>query len=304
MAITQNMIEITFLGTSAMVPTRDRNHSAVFLSYKGEGILIDCGEGTQRQLRIAEISALKIKKILLSHWHGDHVFGLPGLLQTMSALGSENQKVQIFGPKGTKKAIASLFKTYKFKPSFELEIKDVKEEKFFENEEYELHARLLDHTITCLGYRLQEKNTRRINVSKIKSLGIPDSPMLGELQKGNSIIWKGKKYKADDLTTVFSGKIVSYVCDTALTKNCFELAKDADLLICEASYADTLADKAEGYKHMTARDAATLASTSNVKRLVVTHFSQRYKTVEEIEDNAKTIFPDTVTAFDFLKLKV
>ena len=298
------MIEITFLGTSAMVPTKDRNHSAVFLQYKGEGILIDCGEGTQRQLRIAEISASKIRKILLSHWHGDHVFGLPGLLQTMSALGNLDSKVQIFGPKGTKKAIGILFKTYKFKPSFELEIKDVKGGKFFENEEYELHAKLLDHTIACLGYRFQEKNTRRINVDRVKSLGIPDSPLLGELQRGKSITWKNKKYRADDLTSVAHGKVVSYVCDTALTKSCVELAKDADLLICEASYADALVDKAEGYKHMTARDAATLASTANVKKLAITHFSQRYKTVEEIEDNARTIFPETVSAYDFLKLRV
>ncbi len=298
------MIEITFLGTSAMVPTKDRNHSAVFLQYKGEGILIDCGEGTQRQLRIAEISASKIRKILLSHWHGDHVFGLPGLLQTMSALGNLDSKVQIFGPKGTKKTIEMLFKTYKFTPSFELEIKDVKEGKFFENEDYELHAKLLDHTITCLGYRFQEKNTRRINVAKIKSLAIPDSPLLGELQKGKSITWKNKKYRADELTNLINGKVISYVCDTALTKNCVELAKDADLLICEASDADALVDKAEGYKHMTARDAATLASTANVKKLAVTHFSQRYKTVEEIEDNAKTIFPDTISAYDFLKIKV
>lgn len=295
-------MELTILGTSSMVPTKDRNHSAVLLSYKSEGILIDCGEGTQRQIRKAGISPGKITKILISHWHGDHVFGLPGLLQTMSSL--EHEKLQIYGPAGTKRHVELMFKAFKFRPGISLEINEVERGVFFENKEFELSCLPLEHSVPCLGFRFQEKDRRRIDTEKTRKIGIPEGPLLGKLQNGRSITWKNKKYNADDLTYVVKGGSVVYICDTVLTKNCIKLAQDAVLLISESSYADDLKHKAEEYRHMTASDAAKLASSANVKKLIITHFSQRYKSVEELEDQAKTIFPNTVAAYDFMKVRV
>ncbi|MBN2112208.1 MBL fold metallo-hydrolase, partial [Candidatus Woesearchaeota archaeon] len=139
-------MEIVFLGTSCMVPTKERNHSAFFLSYKAEGILFDCGEGTQRQLKIAGIKPQKVTKILLTHWHGDHVLGLPGLIQTLGA--SEYSKtLEIYGPKGTSKHIKAMFEAFVFDKPFEMKVKEVAGGKFFENADFILEAKPLKHGI-------------------------------------------------------------------------------------------------------------------------------------------------------------
>src|SRR3989344_1696562 len=129
------MIEVTFIGTSSMVPTKERNQSSVLISYKNHGILIDCGEGTQRQLKIGGIALTKITKILITHWHGDHTLGLPGLIQSMSA-SSYNGALEIYGPKGTKKHFNAMFKAFVFDKKIEVNIKEIKEGKFFENEDF------------------------------------------------------------------------------------------------------------------------------------------------------------------------
>ncbi len=131
------MIELAFLGTSSMVPTKERNQSAVLISYKNEGILVDCGEGMQRQFKQKGIPLTKITKILISHWHGDHVFGLPGV---MSTLGTENysKTLEIYGPKGTKKHIEDMFKAFVFDRRIKFEIKEIKSGKFFENKDFYL----------------------------------------------------------------------------------------------------------------------------------------------------------------------
>src|SRR3989338_11661443 len=139
-------MQLTFLGTSSMVPTKERNQIAVFLSYGSEGILLDCGEGTQRQFKIAGISLTKVTKILLSHWHGDHVLGLPGLLQT---IGSEdyNGTLEIYGPKGTKKFFDNMVKSFYYDRKIELKIEEVKNGKFFENGDFYIEAMEMEHKV-------------------------------------------------------------------------------------------------------------------------------------------------------------
>ena len=185
-------MQIIFLGTSSMVPTKERNHSSILLSYGSENILADCGEGTQRQLKIAGIKLAKITKILISHWHGDHVLGLPGLIQSMSSSGF-NKTLNIYGPKGTKKLIERMFEVFSFDQKFEIKVNEVNSGKFFEDDDFILEAEQLEHNIETLGYRLEEKDKRKINLNHVKKLGVPDGPLLGRLQEGKSITWKGKK---------------------------------------------------------------------------------------------------------------
>ncbi len=297
------MIEILFLGTSCMQPTKNRNHSSILLSYGSENILLDCGEGTQRQLKIAGFAATKLTKILITHWHGDHVLGLPGLMQTLGA-NEYTKKLKIYGPKGTKERINHMLKAFVFDCKIDYEVFEVESERFFESKEFYLEALPLEHSVPCIGYRFAEKDRRRIKVAKVKELEIPDGPLLGKLQEGKAITFRNKKYDPDDLTYLVHGKVIVYVGDSILCNNAIMLAEKADLFICEAAYVSKDEKKAEQYKHMTAKQAALVANKANVHKLVLTHFSQRYKEISEIADDARTYFDKVVCAEDFMKLKI
>ncbi|HIH39195.1 TPA: ribonuclease Z [Candidatus Woesearchaeota archaeon] len=299
-------MELTILGTSSMVPTKERNPLSVFLSYKGDGILFDCAEGTQRQMDMAGISRVKVKKILISHWHGDHVAGLIGLFQTIGNQ-AENPKIELFGPKGTKKFINNLLNSCAFDVKVDLKVKELnpkKVDKFLETDDYELYCTKLEHSVPCLGFSFVEKDRRNIDVSFLRKNKIKEGPYLENLKEGKDITYEGKKIKAKDATYSVRGKKISYVIDTVFTQNAVKLAKNADLLICEATYMNNLSEKAEKNRHMTAQEAGQIASQAEVKQLVLTHFSQRYKQVNELVDEARVIFPNTKAAFDLMKISL
>ena len=298
------MIEIIFLGTSSMVPTKERNHSGILLNFKGSNILIDCGEGTQRQLKIAKISPNKINKILITHWHGDHVLGLPGLIQTMAA-GCYEGILEIYGPKGTKEKIKHMFNAFEFdQNNIKLKITEIRKGKFFENNEFVLETLELEHGIPCLGYNFIEKDRRKIELSRAKKEGLKEGPLLGKLQDGKSVTINNKKIVPDDVSYVVKGKKISFVLDTLPCKNAYILSKDADLLISEATYKSELEEKGEQYNHMTTKQAASIANKSNVKSLILTHISARYKDAKDVEEDAKDFFDDVKCAYDFMKIKL
>ena len=296
-------MQITFLGTSSMVPTKDRNQIAVFLSYGSEGILFDCGEGTQRQFKIAGISLTKITKILVSHWHGDHVLGLPGLIQSLSSM-DYNGKLEIYGPTGTKKRMEKMFEAFVFDKRLNFVVKEVKSSVFFENNEFQLEAYPLEHGIETLGYRFVEKDIRKVDMKKIKKFGIPVGPLIGKLQQGKSIEVNDKKISTDDVTYIENGKKIAYITDTLLCDNCYKISQDADLLICESTYSSKLVGKSEEYGHMTAKQAAQVANKANVKQLILIHFSARYKNTQEIEEDARDIFDNVICAKDFMRIEL
>lgn len=299
-------INLTLLGTSSMVPTKERNVQSIHLDYKGEGILIDCGEGTQRQMNIAGINRTKVKKILISHWHGDHVSGLIGLIQTLGN-SKDVSKLEIYGPLGTKKSMNHLLNTCIFELIVDLEINelDLKEQKvFYENEDYFLEATPLNHGVPCLGYSFIEKNKRKINLAKAKRHGIEQGPLLGNIQKGIPIKKDGIIIMPEDVSTLVKGKKVTIIADTSSTSNAQNLALESDLLICEATYKKSEEEKANKYRHLTAEQAALIASRADVKKLLLVHFSQRYKEVDELLEEAKNIFPNTQLGFDFMKVKL
>ena len=161
------MLKVVFLGTGSMMPTERRNHVATLLSYKSDNILIDCGEGTQRQFRIAKINPTNITKILISHWHGDHVLGLPGLLQTLEK-NKYNKVLEIYGPKGTKNYFKNMFKWFACGLNIKYKIIEVNSKIVFKNDDYKIEAIKLDHNIECLGYSFIEKDKRRIDMDYVK----------------------------------------------------------------------------------------------------------------------------------------
>ena len=296
-------MQLTFLGTSAMVPTKERNHSGLLLEYKGEGILFDCGEGTQRQLKKAGLKATKVSKICISHWHGDHVLGIPGLLQTLAA-SDYDKTIELYGPKGTKQHMTAMFEAFVFDRALKLKVTEVHKGKFFESKDFVLAAYPLRHGITSLGYVFQEKDRLRIDLKKAKKFGIPEGPLMGKLQEGKSITHNGKKIDPDDVTYKVKGKKIGVIADTMLCDACYDIAQDADLLISESSYASKLEAKAKEYKHMTAKQAGLVASQSNVKKLILTHFSTRYKNALELQEDAQQVFDDVVCAEDLMKITV
>ena len=296
------MMEITFLGTGCMQPTKTRNHSGILLSYKTENILFDCGEGIQRQMRIAGVKPAKVTRILISHWHGDHVFGLAGLLNTMGA-DKADKKVYIYGPLGTKKFLGYLLKSFASKDVIEMEVKEVKSGVFFENEDFKLRAESLKHSATCVGYGFIEKDKLRIDVVKAEKLKLK-GPILGDLQEGKDVIVNGKKIKSSEVTYNVFGKKISYVADTVMCEGAEKLASNVDLLISEGTHLEDIKEKTEKYMHLTVKDAALLASRLGAKKLVITHISQRYKSISEIVDEAKMHFEESIVAEDFMKIRL
>ncbi|MAG38482.1 hypothetical protein CMO90_00160 [Candidatus Woesearchaeota archaeon] len=300
-------MELTFLGTSCMVPTKERNVQAIFLSYKGKGILIDCGEGTQRQMDIAGINRNKVDMILVTHWHGDHVGGIIGLLQTIS--DKENPpKIQIFGPIGTKKKVNHLLNSVIFeKSNLNLDICELNPKKievFKETKDYYIQCAPMNHTIPCIAYSFIEKNIRKINLSKAKKLGLKEGHLLGKLQKGISVNFNDKKIFSKEISSIKKGKKVSFIFDTSINENCYSLAENSDVLVSEAVYLPSLKEKADKYKHLTTQDVGLIANKANVKKLIITHFSQRYKSTDVLEKDVKTYFSDSKCAFDFMKLRI
>ncbi len=295
------MIQITFLGTGSMIPTPTRNHPATLISYKSENILIDCGEGTQLQLRKAKIAPPKITKLLISHWHGDHILGIPGFIQTLGA--SNYQKtLEIYGPKGTKKYLKQLMSSFICTEKINYTITEISKGKFAETEDFILEAYPLDHSAPTLGFIFKEKDTRKINLTYLKKFNLSQHPILKDLQQGKDIKFKNKLIKASQATTIKPGKKIAIITDTKQCPNINKIAKDADLLISEATHLDELKEKADRYKHLTVKQTATIAKKAKAKQLAINHISQRYKTDKEIEKEAKSVFKNTIITKDLQNL--
>lgn len=284
-----------------MKPTKERNHAGVLLTLKGEGLLFDCGEGTQRQLICAGIRPTLIKKIFISHWHGDHILGLPGLIQTLSA-SEYTGTLHIYGPKGSKRFLALALSAFAGKALIDINVHEVSVGKVLEEEEYAVYSDSLHHSVPCVGYAFIENDRRKIDMKKVRKIGIPEGPLIGKLQEGNEIIFKGKKILPDDVGYVQKGRKVVYVTDTRPCNGALKLAKCADILIIESTYSSDLEDKAVEYCHLTAKEAALIANQAKVKKCILTHFSVRYKQVQEIEEDARKIFDDTQAAKDLMRV--
>lgn len=296
-------MEITILGTASMVPTKDRNHTAILIFHEKDSLLFDCGEGTQRQMKIAKADINRINKIFLSHWHGDHALGLPGLIYTLCNQ-SYDKTLHIYGPQGTKKHFKAMMEAFDFDNRIELDVHEVSSGVIYESQEYNIECMEMEHRVPTIGFSLIENSKRKMNLSELKKLGIPKGPFWNKLQLGQDIEFNGKKIKADEVTTLIPGKKITYVPDTAYCENAIKLAENADVLLSDSTFLSEKEEMAEDYGHLTAKQAAEIANAANVKKLVLTHFSQRYKTTHDLEEEAKTYFPNSVAAFDFMKIRI
>ena len=302
-------MEITFLGTASAVHSSTRSHPSIALKAFGETMLFDCGEGTQRQLIYAKISPMKISKIFITHYHGDHILGIPGLLQSMKFRGRET-KLTIYGPKGLddlRQAVLNLsFPNLDF-PDFDFPIEwiEIDSGTIIENDEYVIKAQRVKHSTITLAYSVEELKKPKFLRQKAIDLGVPEGPAFGKLHNGESIEVNGEIIKPEQvLGPPRKGRKLTYSGDTIPCEEIINFAKDSTLLIYESTYKEEDKDKADLHGHSTSVDAANIAFNSNSKELILTHFSTRYTDVNDLLKEAQEIFENTKIANDLMKVEL
>jgi ribonuclease Z len=299
-------LKVIFLGTGGSIPTPRRGLSAIAVRRRNELLLFDCGEGTQRQMIQAGVGFHREAKIFVTHMHGDHVLGLPGLLQTMSLLGRK-KKLEIYGPQGIEAFVEATNRTVRFSLTFPLEISEVEAGLVCEEKEYTVYAAQSKHLDSSLAYALVEKpRPGRFSTQKARKQGVPEGQLWGKIQQGLSVtLPNGKKVEPEMvLGPPRPGRKIVYSGDTGQSENIVKLAEKADLLIHEATFEDELAERAVEDGHSTPSMAAETAKKAGVKRLVLTHISARYKDTGLLLKQAKKIFVNTDVAEDFMRLEL
>lgn len=271
-------MQVTFLGTGGAVPTTRRNTSALMVRREGERLLFDCGEGTQRQMMHFG-TGFSVSHVFVTHLHGDHVLGLPGLCQTLD-FNDREEALAIHTPPGTKSAVENLVGVTGARPGYPIRVHEVQPGGVaLRDEEYEVRAFETDHRTRSVGYELVEDDRKgRFDRERAEELGVPAGPLFSELHEGNAV-------ELDDGTVVEPDQVVGpprpgrrivYTGDTRPTAATVEAAADADLLIHEATFGEDRSERAGKTGHSTARQAAELATRADAKRLALTHVSSRY----------------------------
>jgi ribonuclease Z len=296
------------LGTSSGKPTLRRNVSALALVRQAEWMLFDCGEGTQIQIARAGLSPNRLSAIFITHLHGDHFNGLPGLLSTMG-LDRRERGLTLIGPVGIREYLEVLSRLKVLFVSYPLELRELgaKADIAYETDQYVVQAKPLDHRIFALGYRYQEKpRPGRFDVERARALGVSEGPLFGRLQSGKQVtLDDGRVIEPDQvLGPERAGKSAAYCTDTRPCRAAVELGSDADLLIHEATYTEELAKEALEYGHSTAAQSALIARESGAARLMITHFSTRYADVAPLLVEARSIFPATIAAEDLTAVDI
>ena len=300
-----NAIEITMLGSGSSIPTAKRNHPGILIDYKAEHMLFDCGEGIQRQFRKARMNPCKLTRLFISHWHGDHILGIPGLLQTLY-LNDYGKTLEIYGPSGTKKFMARILELFAYKRRIEFNIHEVSKGKIIDENDFYVEAFEMDHGTPSVAYNFVVKNELRIDKTKLKKLKVTGKDLLKlkNLKEGKDVIIEGKKIKSKDFTYMQKGKKVSLVFDTEDNANISKIAKNSNLFFCESTYLDEK-ELAKDHKHLTVDQAASAAKKANVEKLVLFHLSQRYEFREkDFLKEAKKKFKNVVVGEDLMRFEV
>ncbi len=274
-------MRVCFIGTGGSWPTKRRNPISIAVTSGKTNILLDCGEGTQRQILFTPLSPNKLDAILISHLHGDHFLGLPGLVQTMS-LNDRSKELMIYGPEGIVGAFEKAMTMCSFNPGFEMNVITVREGDSFKVGEINFLASKADHTIPSLAFRVfQDQRPGRFSRKTALELGIPEGPLWGRLQKGESVSVTTKGVKMIVTPDMVMGPpregySLGYTGDTCPNHSIVELMKGVDMLIHEATFSSELEEKASEYKHSTARQAAITAREAKARTLYLVHSSPRY----------------------------
>lgn len=300
------MIEITFLGTVSGIPSKERSHPAITLEYYGEKkdtLLFDCGEGTQLQLMKSGISFMDIDRIFISHWHADHFAGLIPLIQTMN-LEKRRKELKIFAPEA-ERFVSDIVDLGYFGLRFPVVAVNVPFEGseitlVEEKEDWKVLSIPVLHTVPTVAYCFTEKDRWNIDLNKLKKLGLPRGYWLKKLKKFGKTEYKGREVKIEDVANAKPGLKVIFSGDTKPCENIVKISADSDLLIHDGTFLE----ENEGKAHADVKQAAKVAKKARVKQLILTHISRRYTDIKELEKEARKIFDNTKTAYDFMKVKL
>jgi len=300
-------IELVFLGTTAGVPTKKRNHAAVYLKYQSEqefSCLFDCGEGTQRQMLFAGVNFMRINDVFITHWHADHFAGLLGLLETMNLEG-RTEPLNIYAPEAEKFVEILLSLGYSTK-DFDVFAKDVwfegiNKQVLLDNSEFRITSIPMKHSIPAAAYAFEEKERVKIDREKAKKLGLPEKSKIYRLikEKG-SADFRGKEITLEDISIIEKGKKIVYSGDTQVNKNMLKLAEGADMLIHDSTFFDG-DEEEKSYRHASFEDVLQLAKQAKVKQVILTHISRRYQDENELKDKIKN-YPNARIAEDFMRI--
>lgn len=287
-------INITFLGTGSGIPTISRHNPAILLKYQGDYLLFDCGEACQIALQKIKVSPVRIKRIFITHWHADHFAGLLPLIETLH-LSNRKEPLEVYGPEASRFVDAIVELSYwgigfEIKP-INVNLEEV--EKIY-SDEYEIYSIPVKHSVPAVGYLFKEKDHWKIDMKKAKKYGL-QGKILSDLKEVGGIKFKNKIIKIEDIGFMKKGRKIIYSGDTEPCKKLFKLAKDS-LMIHDSTFIEPFPER----PHSSAVEIAKLAKEYKVKKLVLTHFSKRYKTISL--KTIKPIFKNTVAAKDLMKI--
>ena len=297
-----DQIRVVFLGTGAATPTRERNVSSLAVVLDGATLLFDCGEGTQHQIMRSSVRPGSIDAIFITHLHGDHLFGLPGLLASLG-LNGRSRVLHLIGPPGLSRFIAAI--PYRG-TAYDISVVESEGGSVFHSDGFAVVASLLEHSVPCLGFSVIEDDRRgAFDVSRASALGVPPGPLFGVLQRGSPVTVGDRVVHADEvLGPTRPGRRITFCTDTRPCAAAVTLAHRSDLLIHEATYTSDLAGEAASRFHSTAAEAAGVAAAADVASLVLTHISARYASAAPLVAEAAAVFPRVTAAEDFAEIQV
>ncbi|MBB6455346.1 ribonuclease Z [Salirhabdus euzebyi] len=304
-------MDLYFLGTGSGVPSKKRNVSSFalqMLQERGTVWLFDCGEATQHQILHTSIKPRKIEKIFITHLHGDHIFGLPGLLGSRSFQGGTTP-LEIYGPKGIEEYIHTSLRISCTNLTYPIHIKEISEGIVFDDKQLKVTAKRLYHGIPSFGYKIEEKDQiGELLPNKLRDKGIMPGPIYKQLKDQDCVTLADGKvlFRKDFVGPPKKGKVLTIFGDTRYSEELIPFVNGTDLLIHEATFAPEEGAMAHDYYHSTAEQAAILASKANVNKLILNHISSRYQEEDmpKIHDKVKEIFPNTIIVNDFDQIKI
>lgn len=291
--------DLTILGCSSQQPTRFRNHGAYLLRWNDEGFLFDPGEGTQRQFIFANIAPTVVSRIFISHFHGDHCLGLGSILMRLN-LDKVPHLIHCYYPASGKKYFDRLRYGSIYHEMIKVVEHPVSQNGLVEDDgRFRIEAAFLEHGVENIGWRITEADTRKFDNQKLVGFGIK-GPMVKELQEKGFIEIEGRKVTLDQVSWIRKGDSFAIVIDTVPCQNAIDIARGAAMLLCESTYLEEHKELARLHHHLTAKQAAEIAKQAGAKELILTHFSARYQNLKPFELEARTVFPNTSVADDFL----
>jgi ribonuclease Z len=291
-------LDVVFLGTAGSAPTAQRGPSALLVRRGGERLLVDCGEGTQRQLLRSNVGLVDLREVFLTHYHADHYLGLPGMMKTF-ALRGRDVPLTIYGPPGLDDLFGALRRVFG-RLTYTYELETVRPGDVLERGDYDLDVFGVEHGVAAVGYALVEHaRPGRFDVAAADALGVPNGPERGALQRGEAVSVGGRAVMPEEvLGPPRAGRKLVLTGDSAPSAGVLEVASGADLLVHEATFLSDEEGRARETMHSTALGAAALARDAGVQLLALTHISSRYGG-GQVAHEARTVFPDTVVPKDF-----